>query len=120
MGEGEFEKFHTDLGLAMKVIKHQKEDADEVIKETNHRKIDRDTAFFLNRAVNHGLKYEEKNGGIDMCLAMEKKTLRDNIMGAIEILKDEGISDEAIIEKIIKKFGVTKDYVLELLVPRTL
>ena len=120
MGEGEFEKFHTDLGLAMKVIKHQKEDADEVIKETNHRKIDRDTAFFLNRAVNLGLEYEEKDGGIDMCLAMEKKTLRDNIMGAIEILKDEGISDEAIIEKIIKKFGVTKEYVLELLVPRTL
>ena len=64
MGEGEFEKFHTDLGLAMKVIKHQKEDADEVIKETNHRKIDRDTAFFLNRAVNLGLEYEEKDGGV--------------------------------------------------------
>lgn len=67
------ELFHTDLGLAMKVIKHQKEDADEVIKETNHRKIDRDTAFFLNRAVNLGLEYEEKDGGIDMCLALEKK-----------------------------------------------
>ena len=120
MGEEEFEKFHTDLGLAMKVIKHQKKDADEVIKETNHRKIDRDTAVFLNRAVNLGLEYEEKDGGIDMCLAMEKKTLRDKITGAIEILKDEEISDEAIIDKIVKKFNVTKEDVLEVFVPKKL
>ena len=67
MADDEFEKFHTDLGLAMKVIKHQKEDADRIIRETDHRKIDRDTAFFLNRAVNLGLEYEEKAGEVDMC-----------------------------------------------------
>ena len=111
MGEGEFEKFHTDLGLATKVIKHQKEDADEVIKETNHRKIDRDTAFFLNRAVNLGLEYEEKDGGIDMCLAMEKKTEKDKISGVIEGMKYVGASDNDIIEKIIEKYHVTKEYV---------
>ena len=116
--EEEFEKFHTDLGLAMKVIKHQKEDADEVIKETNHRKIDRDTAFFLNRAVNHGLKYEEKNGGIDMCLAMEKKAEKDKISGVIEGMKYMGASDNDIIEKIIEKYHVTKEYVLALLTPQ--
>lgn len=118
MSEEDFEKFHTDLGLAMKVIKHQKEDADTVIKGTNHRKIDPDTAFFLNRAVNLGLEYEEENGGIDMCLAMEKKTQRDKITGAIEILRDDGISDEAITERIIKKFNVTREYVLALLAPQ--
>lgn len=118
MGEGEFEKFHTDLGLAMKVIKHQKEDADEVIKETNHRKIDRDTAFFLNRAVNLGLEYEEKDGGIDMCLAMEKKSKKDQVTGAIEAYRDCGTSDEDIVERIIKKFNVTKEYVLALLAPQ--
>ena len=118
MGEGEFERFHTDLGLAMKVIKHQKEDADEVIKETNHRKIDRDTAFFLNRAVNLGLEYEEKNGGIDMCLAMEKKTQRDKVTGAIEAYRMDGISEEDIITKVMKVFNVSKEYVLEILAPQ--
>lgn len=59
MEDEDFKKFHTDLGLAMKVIKHQKEDADEIIKETNHRNINADTAFFLNRAVNLGLEFEE-------------------------------------------------------------
>ena len=118
MGEGEFEKFHTDLGLAMKVIKHQKEDADEVIKETNHRKIDRDTAFFLNRAVNLGLEYDEKDGGIDMCLALDKKYKEKEVTGAIEAYRDCGTSDEDIIERVIKKFNVTKEYVLELLAPQ--
>ncbi len=115
MNEGEFEKFHTDLGLAMKVIKHQKEDADEVIKETNHRKIDRDTAFFLNRAVNLGLEYEEKDGGIDMCLALDKKYKEKEVTGAIKAYRDCGTSEEDIIERVIKKFNVTKEYVIALL-----
>ncbi|MBR1568149.1 MAG: Rpn family recombination-promoting nuclease/putative transposase [Lachnospiraceae bacterium] len=115
MMEDDFKKFHTDLGLAMKVIKHQREDADEVIKETNHRKIDKNTAFFLNRAVNLGLEYEEEDGGVDMCLAMEKKSKKDQVTGAIEAYRDCGTSDEDIIERIIKKFDVTKEYVLVLL-----
>ena len=118
MSEEDFEKFHTDLGLAMRVIKHQKEDADTIIKETNHRKIDHDTAFFLNRAVNLGLEYEEENGGIDMCLAMEKKTQRDKVTGAIEAYRMDGISEEDIITKVMKVFNVSKEYVLEILAPQ--
>lgn len=118
MDEWEFKKFHTDLGLAMKVIKYQKEDADKVIKETDHRKIDRDTAFFLNRAASLGLEYEEENGGIDMCLAMEKKTQRDKITGAIEILRATGFSDSDIISKIVENFHVTKEYVIAILTPQ--
>ncbi len=52
MAEGDFEKFHTDLGLAMQIIKHQKDDADKIIEGTNHRRIDRDAAFFLKKAAN--------------------------------------------------------------------
>lgn len=115
MNEEDFEKFHTDLGLAMKIIKHQKEDADEVIRETNHRKIDKDTAFFLNKAVNLGLEYEEKTGGIDMCLAMEKKAQKDRILGVIDYMRDEGKSENDIVEKVIEKYHVSKEYVLALL-----
>lgn len=118
MAEEDFKKFHTDLGLAMKVIKHQKEDADEIIKETNHRKINTDTAFFLNRAVNLGLEFEEENGGIDMCLAMEKRSKKDQVIGAIEAYRDCGTSDEDIVKKVIEKFNVTKEYVLALLAPQ--
>ena len=73
MDETEFDKFHTHLGLAMKVIKHQSDKADKVIMAMGHQKIDRETAEFLNKAVNLKLEYEEKSGGVDMCKAMEKK-----------------------------------------------
>lgn len=118
MSETDFEKFHTDLGFAMKVIKHQKADADEIIKETNHRKIDADTAFFLNRAVNLGLEYEEKTGGVDMCLAMEKKQKRDEINGVIKFLRLSGTSDSDIVQKIMETFDVTREFVLALLAPK--
>lgn len=118
MDDSEFAKFNTDLGFAMNVIKHQSDKADEIIGATNHRKIDRDTAVFLNTAVKLNLEYEEETGGVDMCLAMEKKEKRDRILGVIDYMRDEGKSEKDIVEKIIVKFHVTKDYVLALLSPQ--
>lgn len=54
-----------------------------------------------------------------MCLAMEKKEQRDKITGAIEILQEDGIPNDDIIQKIIKKYNVTKEYVVSLLTPQT-
>ena len=82
---------------------------------TNHKKIDRETAVFLNKAVNLQLVYEEKTGGVDMCKAMERKEQKDKITGAITLLRSDGVSDEDIIAKVIKLFGVTREYVLALL-----
>ena len=118
MSEVDFEKFNTDLGFAMKVIKHQSVDADKVILATNHQKIDRETAVFLNRAVNLKLEYEEKKGGVDMCLAMENKEKRDKITGMITGMRLMGASEGMIIEKITDVFHVTKDYVMDLLKPQ--
>lgn len=118
MKDEEFAKFHTDLGFAMEVIKHQSSDADEVIGRTNHRKIDRDTALFLNSAVKLNLEYEEETGGVDMCLAMEKKEKRDRILGVIDYMRDEGKSENDIIVRIMEKFNVNKEYVLTLLAPK--
>lgn len=118
MGDDEFEKFHTYLGLAMKVIKHQSDDADQVIMATGHQKIDRETAEFLNRAVNLKLEYEEESGGVDMCKAMEKKEKRDKITGAIEMLRLDGASEEDIIAKVMNVYHVTREYVLALIEPK--
>ena len=118
MEDEEFTKFSTDLGFAMEVIKHQSSDADEVIERTNHRKIDRDTALFLNTAVKLNLEYEEETGGVDMCKAMEKKEKKDKILAVIDYMRDEGKSESDIIDKIIEKYHVTKEYVLALLAPQ--
>ena len=118
MDDDEFTKFNTDLGFAMNVIKHQSDNADEIIGATNHRKIDRDTAVFLNTAVKLNLEYEEETGGVDMCLAMEKKEKRDEVNGAIKGMRIAGMSDNDIVAQIIKNFNVTKEYVLALLTPQ--
>lgn len=115
MDEDDFDMFHTELGFAMKVIKHQSEDADAIIMATNHRKIDRETAIFLNKVANLKLVYEEKSGGVDMCKALERRYQEKEVAGAIKMLKSDGVSDEDIIIKVTKLFGVTKEYVLTLL-----
>ena len=118
MEDEEFEKFHTHLGLAMKVIKHQSEDADRVIMATDHQKIDAETAVFLNRAVNLQLEYENEPGGVDMCKAMEKKEKKDKITGVIQGMQMMGASESDIINKITEAFNVTREYVLALLAPK--
>ena len=99
----------------MKVIKHQSDVADQVILATDHQKIDPETAVFLNRAVNLKLEYEEEMGGVDMCLAMEKKEQKDKITGVIQGMQIMGASENEIINKIIETYNVTKEYVLAIL-----
>lgn len=118
MDDEEFKKFRTHLGFAMKVIKHQSEDADSVIMATNHEKIDPETAVFLNRAVNLQLEYEDELGGVDMCKAMEKRDQRKEVTGAIKAYRLDGASDEDIITKVMKLYNVTREYVLALLAPK--
>ncbi len=64
------------------------------------------------------MEFEIEEDGIDMCKSLENKYKEKEVMGAIGILKDDGKSDEDIIERIIKKYNVTKDYVLALLTPQ--
>ena len=118
MDDEEFKKFNTDLGFALEVIKHQSTDADEIICRTNHRKINRETALFLNSKAKLNLEYEEKSGGIDMCKAMENRDKRNEINGVITGMRMMGASDNDIITKIVEKFNVTKEYVLALLGPQ--
>ena len=115
----DFGKFNTDLGLAMKVIKYQRTSAVEIIQQTNHRKIDRGTAEFLNRVVNLNLVYQEpaEEGGVDMCKAMEDNNKKMEVLGAIKALRLSGNSPDQIIKLIVENYQVTKEYVENLMGP---
>ena len=119
MAEDDFKKFHTDLGLVMQIIKHQKDDADRIIEGTNHRKIDVDAAYFLKKAANLDLEFEETDGGVDMCQSLEKRYKEKEVKGAIEGMRIAGLSDNDIIAKIVENFQVTKEYVIALLSPKS-
>ena len=118
MDEDEFVKFHTELGFAMKLLKHQAADADELIVREGHRKVSSETAYFLNAAMKLNLELEVESGGVDMCKAMEKRDQRKEVTGAIKAYRLDGASDEDIIAKVMKLYNVTREYVLALLAPK--
>ena len=116
--EEEFEKFHTELGFAMKLLKHQSEDADALIRREGHRKISTETAYFLKAAMKLDFEFEEEPGGVNMCKAIERRYLEKEVTGAIKVLRLMGTSDNDIISKIVEAFHVTREYVLALLAPQ--
>ena len=104
-----------ELGFAMKLLKHQSHNADKVIMQNGHRKISTETAFFLNAAMKLNLEFEVEQEGVDMCKAMERKEKKDNIIGAIRIMRKLGANNDDIIKTITETFNVTKEYVLDLM-----
>ena len=118
IADGDFDKFNTVLGKVLKIVKHQKEDADKLIEELGHTKIDPDAAFFLKKAANLDIEIEVKDGGVDMCESLERRYKKERIEEAIEIYREYGDSDDDIVSKIIKKFNVTKEYVMAILAPK--
>lgn len=82
-------------------------------------KFDKDTANFVNSVTTLGLELVEEEGGVDMCLAMERKEQRDNVNGAIKAYSSLGLSQNDVIDKVVENFGVTKEYVLELMGMKT-
>ena len=115
MDEDEFEKFHTELGFAMKLLKHQSHNADKVIMQNGHRKISTETAFFLNAAMKLNLEFEVEQEGVDMCKAMEKNNLKREVTGAVRGMRKFGVSDDDIIKAVMEMYNVTKEYVLDLM-----
>ena len=53
-----------------------------------------------------------------MCKGIELYTIKTKVEAAIDMLRDMGLSDEEIIERVSKKYNVTVDYVKELMMPK--
>ena len=118
LDDSEFDKFHTEVGFALKALKHQDKDIDSVIEEQKHKKVSPETAFFLKAAANLDLDLEVENGGIDMCKSLERRSQKDKVIASIETYREVGTPEDDIIKRIMERFNVTKDYVLALLTPQ--
>ena len=115
MDEDDFKKFHTELGFAMKLLKHRSEDAAELIVQEGHRIVSAETAYFLNAAMKLNLEFGVEPGGADMCKSQVMNNLKWKVTGAIQGMRLMGASDDDIISKVVEAFQVTKEYVLDLL-----
>jgi len=81
LDDSEFSKFHTEIGYALKLLKHRETDADKIIEERNHEKVSPETAFFLKSAANLDLEFEIEDGGVDMCASLERKYKEKELLG---------------------------------------
>ena len=117
MTDDDFEKFNTDFGLAMKILKHHKTDAVEVIQNVGNGRFDRDTAEFVNKITGLQLEFKAKGDEIDMFTSVIEHDKKMKVLGAITAFRSYGLSENEIITKIMECFDVTKEYVLELIEP---
>ncbi|MBR5337525.1 MAG: hypothetical protein IK152_06030 [Lachnospiraceae bacterium] len=118
--EEDFKKFNTDLGFALQIIKHKKDFVvSKLLEKTNHKKFDSDSARFMEEAAGLSLELTIEEDGVDMCEGLEKRYKQERIEGAIDILREDGISEEEIIVRITNKYQVSREYVIALLSPKT-
>ena len=57
----------------MRFVKHQKDDVDKLIEQTNHKIYSSEAAEFVKEAASIDLDFEVKEGGVDMCEALERR-----------------------------------------------
>lgn len=110
-------KFSTGLGLVLHAIKYSRTKAVDILKATNHKKIDRVSGEFLRDALNMDLEFSEpeKEGEVDMCKAVADYTLKEKILAVIEMMKSLGYSEEDIIKNVLNQYDVTEQYVHDLM-----
>lgn len=110
-------KFSTGLGLTLHAIKYSRTKAVDVLSATKHRLIDRESGEFIRDALNMDLQFSEpkQKGVVDVCKAVADYTLREQVRGAINILKQIGMTDQDIINNIRKQYDVSEQFVRELM-----
>ncbi len=120
--DADFEdKFHTGFGTLMHVIKHKNDSVSDIFTQVlmRSRNLDDDTVDLIEEVANVKFErvYDEK-GDVIMCKAMEAYTLKTRIETLIDYLREEGVAEEQIAERVAKKFDVTVEYVKELMLPK--
>jgi hypothetical protein len=78
-------------------------------------KVSRETARFLNTAINLKIDFEEEQGDVDMCNSFQRRYKEEKVKGAIDAFRKVGVSDDDIIDEIMSLYDVSREYVLGLL-----
>ena len=109
LDDSEFTKFHTEIGYALKLLKHKDKDADKVIEERNHEKVSPETAFYLKAAANLDLDFEIEDGGVDMCASLEKKYKEKEQNAMVQAIKNLMANMKWTIEQAMDALSIPSD-----------
>ncbi|MBQ3682273.1 MAG: hypothetical protein II922_04250, partial [Succinimonas sp.] len=112
--DDDFAKFSTSLGFALKVVKYQNDDKiAEVIEE--RESTDSDTASFITAYTHFEFMYEKNSKEVNIMNGIERWGQKMMVLAVIDTLKNQGNSDEVIVDYVTKQFQVTPDYVRDLM-----
>ena len=114
----DFSKFSTDLGKALKYISvaDQKEQLKAIAQKEEYQNVDQDTAILLKEITGMNIKIETEEDNVNMCQAVidlleegkEEGLEEGKVIGFISALKDVGIPEDIIKEKVLNKYKISK------------
>ena len=118
ISDEKFNKFHTELSLALKYVKYSKDKnkLDKIIHEDKgYTNVSKKTVDMLRIVTNSDLKYNEKEERVNMCEAIEGIKMDAKAEGIIEG-KEKGraegrLEERNIIAETMRKNGFTEEQI---------
>ena len=112
--DDDFAKFSTSLGFALKVVKYQNDDKiTEVIEE--RESTDLDTANFITAYTHFEFMYEKNSKEVNIMNGLERREQKMMVLAVIDTLKNQGKTDEDIVNYVTERASVSQEYVRNLL-----
>lgn len=105
LSDKEIDEFHTNFGEVMKYIKYSKDKkklAEVINDDERFKSVERQAVDVINFTTGSKVKYLERKGAMDVCLAIQEMREESEIIGAIRCNKKRGISQDE-----------TKQYIME-------
>ena len=113
---GNYPKFSTACGFALKVIKHQNDDElGKLIKE--QKSTDTETADFISAFIKHKKIFQERDTNeVNIMNGLDLWGQKLQVLAVIKTLKNLGkTDDEYIVDYVVENYQVTPDYVRKLM-----
>ncbi len=115
MDNGNFAKFSTSLGFALKVVKHQNDaELADVIKE--QERTDTEAADFISAFIKHKKIFQERDTNeVNTMNGLDLWGQKLQVLAVIKAFKNIGQTDEYIVDYVVANYQVTPDYVRKLM-----
>lgn len=123
MSEGDFQKFQTNLGRVLEFIKYSR-DKDKlqaaVNNDVGYRSMDVDSFELIRLTTHSDLKAEEKEGKVDMCIAIQEIRAEGVAEGIAKgeakgIAKGESIAIVRDIRSLMRNLGISASQAMDAL-----
>ncbi len=105
LSDEEIDEFHTNFREVMKYIKYSKDKkklAEVISDDERFKNVERQALDVINFTTGSKVKYSERKGAMDVCLAIQEMREESEIIGAIRFNRKRGISQDE-----------TKQYIME-------